>query len=91
MCWGRFARLVRSDLIGVEQLLLQFVLKLCQGGNHGIVDQILVQGVPEPFHLAVDLGPVGSTDAFHPQLQSHAWKRMRGFRAQGRVLGPLVA
>ena len=48
-------RLMRAHLIVVEQILLQFVPELRQGGERGAVDQVVVQGPPEPFHLPIGL------------------------------------
>ena len=84
-------RLMRAHLIVVEQILLQFVPELRQGGERGAVDQVVVQGPPEPFHLPIGLRPIGpGIPMFDPQLQQHPFKRVRVFGARGREFGSIV-
>ena len=44
----------------VEQVLLQLIPQLGHRLESGSFQQVLIQGTPEPLHLAVGLGPVGS-------------------------------
>ena len=66
--------------IVVEEILLQFVLELSHRLEGCSLQEVLVQGSPEPLDLPVGLGPIGSgvtvLDAQFLSIRSMGWPSM---------------
>ena len=77
--------------IVVEQVLLQFVLQLGNGLEGGSLQQVLVEGSPEPLYLPVGLGPVGPGVAvLDAQLLEHPFHGVAVGVVGGGHLGAVV-
>ena len=63
----------------VEEVLHQLILQRLYRLEGGPLQQVIVQGAPEPFHLPVGLRPVGpSVAVLDPQLHQHPLHGMMG-------------